>query len=700
MISTKPYLPLPSLLVTFAFLFITGRFMAQSSAQPSVDDWQKQLAQASSDSTRLPLCLTIAQHYYNKTQYDSLYPYVQMGLNLLATSPSHAYAAELNFLLSRYYRYKGQYKKGIPYGQVAVEQALKNHQPKRVAELQYYLAVLYSDARDVSKAVDQIGANLRYLQQYDDGPTRAANYVLIINLFEELNNKAMQKLYWQKYVALDKRSWPAEDKMLAYGNIGEVLEREGKLKKAEGQFRKALYYARLTPAPTIPVTKSLEYLGVNLRKQGKYQPAIEVFKEAFSRAKSIRNASQMSSTKRELALTYLAFDKPQQALLQAQYALSIARQYKTRDLVIDALNSLGKVLETQGDYRQALKLYQEEQQLREQKLTEVNVQKIAQMQAQFEAETKENTIKLLQKNAQIDRLNALRQHEQLALAKRTQLGASVLILILLIVASLTIYSLRKSRRSNTLLSQQQALIQQTASQLAESNQVKDKLFSLIAHDLRSPLASIKTNIQQILESYQHPAQLPALMMRFDKQVDNVLGLLSNLLDWSMIQLKGFQPQLRPIVLYGVIEDSTSQASELIRQKNLVLINRIDPSVLVLADKHQLQAVVRNLLGNAIKFTPVGGGIALRTSQHEGFIELQIRDSGIGMTADQLVNLSSSPEVRAGTLGEKGVGLGLRICREMVEGQGGQLLIKSQPGKGTIVQIRLRAGNEDDHQQAI
>lgn len=699
MISVKPSLPFLSLSGLIALLFITGRLVAQP-AQHSLSDWRNQLGQASSDSSRIRLCLTIAQYYYSKTQYDSLYPYVQRGVNLLAKSPSFAYAAELNFLLSRYYRYKGQYKKGIPYGQLSVEQALKNHQPKRVAELQYYLAVLYSDARDVTKAVDQIGANLRYLQQHDDGPTRAANYVLIINLFEELNNTAMQKLYWQKYVALDKRSWPAEDKMLAYGNIGEVFEREGKLKQAEVQLRKALYYASQTPAPAIPIVASLEYLGINLRKQEKYKQAIRVFQEAFSRAKLINNVSQMSSVKCELALTYLAAHKPEQALPEAQYALSVARQYKERELTIDALSCLSRVLERQGHYRQALKLYQEEQQLKEQKYTEVNVQKIAQMQAQFDAETKENTIKLLQKNAQINRLNALRQQEQLSLARQTQVGGSLFIVILLAVVGLTIYSLRKSRRSNVLLSQQQTLIQQTASQLAESNQVKDKLFSLIAHDLRSPLASIKINIQQILGSHQHPAQLPALILRLDRQVDNVLGLLSNLLDWSMVQLKGIQSQLRPISLSDVIEDTASQSAELIRQKDLVLINRIDPTVQVLADKHQLQAVVRNLLGNAIKFTPVGGAIAILSSQHEEFVELQIRDTGIGMTAEQLANLFSSPDVRGGTLGEKGVGLGLRICRDMVERQGGHLIIESQPGEGTTVQIRLRIASEDYHLLAV
>ncbi|GAB3943399.1 hypothetical protein GCM10028805_09580 [Spirosoma harenae] len=651
---------------------------------------QKQLAQASSDSIKARLCLSIAQYYYDKTQYDSLYPYVQRGLQLFPKPLPLVYASELNFLLSRYYRYKGLPKRGLPFGRQAVEQALQNHNPKRTAELQYYLAVLYTDVGDLSKAVDQIGTNLRYLQQHDDGPMRGANYVLIIALFREMKNKAMEDQYWQKYVALDKRSWPAQYKMLAYVNMAEYLDAKGQFREAEPQFRKALYYANQpsVPNPMVRISYILRALGVIARKKGQYQTSIELFQRAFSKAKLINSFGDMSKIKRESALTYQALHRPQEALQDAQYSLLLARQHNERNSIITSLNSLAAVLEAQGDYRQALQYYREEQHLKEQKFTEVNLQKIAVMQAQFEAETKENTIKLLEKNAQINQLNSLRQREQLASARRTELGGLALIILLLLVVGLVVYSLRKSRRNYALLSEQKVLLQQTASQLAETNSVKDKLFSLIGHDLRSPVASMKNSLRQIRGLNQDSTQLAILMERLDKQVDNLLVLLTNLLDWSMIQLKGIQPSLKPVQMSEVIKDVLSQASDQIDQKDLTIINQVNRGHVALADPYQLQVVVRNLVNNAIKFTPMGGYIRLVTYLEAGQVELQIRDSGLGMSVEQVAALFTTPEIRPGTQGEKGTGLGLLLCREMLERQGGQLQIESKADQGTSIRIKL------------
>jgi signal transduction histidine kinase len=660
--------------------------------QPSVADWQKQLTQASSDSTRLRLCLTIAQYYYNKTQYDSLYPYVQRGLKLLPKSPSLVYSSELNFLLSRYYRYKGDPKKGLPFSQQAVEQAMQIQTPKRITELQYYLAVIYTDAGDLSKAVTQIGTNLRYLQQHEDGPMRGANYLLMITLFRELKNTVMEDRYWRKYVALDKRSWPALYKMLAHVNMAEYLDARGQINEANSQFRKALYYANQPSVPGAVLRTSyiLRALAIIARKQGRYQTSIKLLQQAFTKAKAIHSLGDMGRIKRESALTYLALRRPREALSDARYSLKLSRQLKIRDGIISSLNSLATVLENQGQDRQALLYYQEEQQLKEQKFTEANVQKIALMQAQFDTETKENTIKLLQKNAQINRLNTLHQQEQLALAQRTGLGGLLLIVLLLLVVGLTVYNLGKSRQSNVLLSQQQILIQQTAGQLAESNSVKDKLFSLIAHDLRSPVANMKNSLRQVREPNQQPDQLATLTERLDKQVDNLLMLLTNLLDWSMIQLTGARVSLTPVPLVDIVNNVLSQVNEQVGQKQLTIIKQIHANHIALANSHQLEAVVRNLVTNAIKFTPMGGFIRLVSYQEDDLMELQIKDSGLGMSAEQVAKLFTTPEVRSGTYGEKGTGLGLRLCRDMLERQGGHLHIQSWEGQGTSVRIQLVA----------
>ncbi len=468
---------------------------------------------------------------------------------------------------------------------------------------------------------------------------------------------------------------------------GDMLSEAGRLNEAAQQYTEAIGWARQTDDP-LHMCEVLEYQGVNFRRQHQYQQSIQALQRAFAIAQPLRAMSEMVGPKRELAITYLAMQRNAEALSEARYSLQLARQNKKRTVLILSLDCLSDALAANGLYQDALTIYKEEQVLKEAQFTENSARQIAQMQTRIDLVTHENTIRLLQKTAQIDQINKVRQQEQLALARRTQLAAVIIIGLLTVLVVVIFYFLRKSQHNYSMLTRQQELLQRTAHELAETNAVKDKLFSTISHDLRSPVARMKTNVRQIREADLQPQLLPPLINRLEKQVDNVLALLTNLLDWSLIQLKSFHLALQPTVLCEIIEETVSQASEVIEQKQLTIINQVDPLVAVMADKHQLRSVVRNIFSNAVKFSPPGGYIRILNRQQEHWVELQIRDAGLGMSTKQLAVLFSAPEVRVGTLGESGIGLGLRICREMMEHQQGELVFESHPGKGTLVRIRL------------
>lgn len=668
-------------------VFWSGSIVAQHKPLSVVGTLKQQLIRARHDSTRLRLCVAIGDSYLTGNQFDSLYHYTQRGLRLLTKTPSAYYAGDLYHFLARYYRHRGLYRKGIPLMQQAVEFARQAHSIKKTASFQYTLAMIYSDAGDLSSAVDQIAMNLTYLRDNKDEDMLAANYLLMVELFKVLNNPTMQELYTNRYLALVTPSWPHDHRLFAYELKAEILEKKGRLKKAGAMYRKAMHHARLTNNP-VYVIGILNKQGINERDQQHNQAAIQLFSQAFDLSRSIRDIGDMAGSKRELAMTYLATGRPQEALGPARYALALSRQNKQVDGLLASLKSLVVVLEANGRYQEALKVYQEQQELKEHHFSDKNMQKIAQMQAKFEAETKEKTIKILQRNAQINQLRALRQQEQLVSARRAEFAAVIIMCLLMVLMGVVYYFLRKSQRNYQVLTQQQLLLEQTARELAETNAIKDKLFSLIGHDLRSPIASMKLNVRQIQETDKQPELLLPIINRLEKQVDNVLTLLTNLLDWSMIQLKGFQLLLQPVLLHEITEETITQASERLWQKQLIVINQVDKTLLAMADKHQLRAVLRNILDNAIKFTPPGGYIRIQAVAQGSGVELQVRDSGLGMSADQIEKLFSSPDVRSGTMGESGIGLGLRICREMLDRQGGSLHIERRPKGGTLVRIRL------------
>lgn len=205
--------------------------------------------------------------------------------------------------------------------------------------------------------------------------------------------------------------------------------------------------------------------------------------------------------------------------------------------------------------------------------------------------------------------------------------------------------------------------------------------------MRSPVARLKRRLN-LLRLTNLSDETQQAISQLESQTDQLLGLLTNLLEWSYIQLKGLRAHPKPVDLSEIIDNILAQTSEPIDQKRISILNQISESTWILADKPQLEAVIRNLVSNSIKFTPTNGCIRLSTKQIDEGVMLIIHDTGIGMSAEQIEKLFSAPEVRTGTSGEPGTGLGLRICREMLGSDPDALRIVSSPGKGTRVSIRL------------
>ncbi|KAB7726491.1 hypothetical protein F5984_24560 [Rudanella paleaurantiibacter] len=682
------------LILPFILVWLPFLSQAQATNSSPIVKWKHDMATAAHDSIRLRVCTQIVRQYQIENQYDSLYRYVQRGLGFHKASPSDFYVCELYYYLGRYYRHKGLYRRGIGPLQQAISHADRAGSEAKSARYQYVLAVIFSDAGQLEKAVEQIGSNLKYLLTHQNEPMLAANYLLIIELYGNMGNTSLQAQYQQKYLSLVKDSWPPDHRMYAHIMKGQILEKKNRWQGAANEYRAGLRCAQRT-GDSLKVIEMLHYLGVNGRHRRQYLSALSLFNNMEVMARRLHDLSFQATAKREQAITYLLMQQPKTALQKARQAANYSRQNKQEEELIITLQTLVTALEANGEFRNALIVSREAQQIKDRRFAEQSAQKVAQMQAEFDSETSEHTIRVLQKNAQIAQLQASRQQQQIQLAQRTQLAAAVVIGLLGLLCGVVIYFLRKTQRTNIQLNEHQQLLQQTADALAESNATKDKLFSLISHDLRSPVASMKNSIRQ-LRSSDTEFHLKPLMNRLDQQVDSVLDLLTNLLDWSMVQLKGFQLNFESLVLQELVAEVLSQTSELIQQKQLTVINQVDKHQLVVADRHQLMAVIRNVLTNAIKFTPTDGFIRLHTVAKSAMVELHIRDTGVGMTAEQISNLFKSPDVRSGTSGEKGVGLGLRICREMMDRQGGTLWVEQLPKSGTLVRIGIATPVQTAH----
>ncbi|MFA9203821.1 MAG: ATP-binding protein [Flavobacteriales bacterium] len=259
-------------------------------------------------------------------------------------------------------------------------------------------------------------------------------------------------------------------------------------------------------------------------------------------------------------------------------------------------------------------------------------------------------------------------------------------------------------RSNHKLSQQMQLLEQQAEELRQLNQSKDRFFSIIAHDLKAPFQGI-LGFSELLDTdleEMSPAEIRNIASYLHDTASSAYKLLENLLNWAMVESgrMTFQPKALYLeTIFDLVEGNLSGAA---RHKALQLQFSCPKDLQVYADENMLRSIIRNLVSNAIKFTPEGGQIHVDAMVTLDSIEIRVRDTGVGMSSQQLqalivaMNVLQQANVAApaqtsstnGTRGETGTGLGLALCQQFAKRHDSSILIESTPQQGSTFYFRL------------
>ena len=225
--------------------------------------------------------------------------------------------------------------------------------------------------------------------------------------------------------------------------------------------------------------------------------------------------------------------------------------------------------------------------------------------------------------------------------------------------------------------------------LERSNIEKNKLMSIISHDLKTPLMNIQNYLELLSQNEIESIERPDLEKNLLQSTNNAMEMLSNLLHWSKSQMEGPQIHLVKANLLSTLKGTLEMEKIHALKKDINLVYDIDPLLVVTADKDMLQLVVRNIISNAIKFTPTGGLINIHAKNEQDMCKLTITDNGSGVQKDKLADIFSiKSKPSFGTNNEKGVGLGLVLCKEFIEKQGGSISFKSDIGVGSSFYILI------------
>lgn len=375
------------------------------------------------------------------------------------------------------------------------------------------------------------------------------------------------------------------------------------------------------------------------------------------------------------------------AISHTKTALDLANEYNYKTVIRDASKTLSEAYKESGKTADALRELENHLRYKEEIENEEMQKRLSGLKNKF-------TFQKYEKNLEEQRFENERQ--------KIYLGGAIIILLILAVTSLFLLSFNKKlHKINLLLEDKNALIKGQAdelerknNELQESNDAKDKLFSIIAHDLRSPF-QVLTGISTLLrEDYYELSTEERLefIKNMDTTANRTYDLVENLLHLSASRTGKLA--INPQVLHpGEIIDNIISLYEIqISNKNLVVKNNIKDEVGVIADKQAFQIIIRNLLNNAIKYSLPGGVIFFNLCNHneEGKICLSVEDTGTGMDDELSKSIFNINKIksRKGTEGEKGTGLGLGLCRELVEKQGGKIWVESKINEGSKFRFTL------------
>jgi signal transduction histidine kinase len=247
---------------------------------------------------------------------------------------------------------------------------------------------------------------------------------------------------------------------------------------------------------------------------------------------------------------------------------------------------------------------------------------------------------------------------------------------------------KKLKQLNTQLEAQKQVLTDQKQELTKLNEIRTKMFSVLSHDLISPIGALKNMLDLYHKDIITKAEFDTHSFNLKDNLSAMLKTINNILDWSFAQLNGKKPFIEPLNICNIVSEQFELQSEVARQKNIELSNLIQVDFMIKGDNNHLNLIARNLINNALKFTPEGGQIVVKAFNTEGGKVLEFRDNGKGMSPEKLEKLFdfSDQNKRQKTPEMQGLGLGMRMVNDLVEANKCKIMVESKENEGTVFKL--------------
>ncbi|APY09046.1 ATP-binding protein [Winogradskyella sp. J14-2] len=657
-----------------------------------IDDLTVKLAYQEADSTKVDLSLMLIDELYAVKDFDKALLYVNQTAKL---------SEKLN------------YTKGL-------------------AESTYYRALIYTQRNDYFNAIDNYDKSRKYYLQISDtlGIAKVSNSIGLIeikrgNYSVGLQNSLSAIDIFEKQNLFDELS-------TAYNNLAEAYFKTNQIDKAIDFNFKALDVRKKIDDPTgiITSTKNIADLYA-LRKE--HRKAIEYYENVLEMLNPTKDKNLRGEILPKLGNQYLEFKEYDKASVYLVEGLKYNRKQNNEEGVLLSLNAIGNLnlqkrkvklaeiqlneayniaqkidnkpallenyklhvaLDSTRGYFQNAFFWQNKYYDLKDKLSKID-------QPTFITDT--NPIDLFNSNPIEDEIENFEGEENKNKTIKTWLhnplvlyGALAATAILLTLLLLNYLKNKKYRE--TIVEQREKLKQEhirseaileQAHHLEEVNQVKDKLFSIVSHDLKDSISSIKAFLDLLKEDSISKEEFRELIPELSENANNASSLLFNLLNWSKSQMQNLEPNPELFNIQEVFHTKMALVEQKVEDKRIVLIDESQRDF-AYADKSMIEIVIQNLITNAVKFSRTGDVITVSNQNVDGKVLICVEDTGVGISEENIKKLFNANKnfTTVGTKNEKGTGLGLTIAKDLVELNNGRIWVESTVNVGSKFFIEL------------
>lgn len=648
------------ILLILSLMFLPLASSARKEGQARIDSLLASLPLAKSDTDRAKFLNNIASEYSIVNADEGLkYSKQALDASTAANFTRGIAMAHYNFAMN--YDTRGDLASAIEHYSSALNLFEKLGLRRESAVVLTSIAVLYNGQGERKKAKEMLLRAIAIKEELGQTTETAYDLSTLADIYTRENDSASALRYARRAEALYK-------KMGLHYELGNLYSTFANAHANGQNFLRALEYNLLAMA---------EYK-VSGNLQGQIITAGNIGGVYLAMAQNYPENFDDAGFSREFGSGLVPVGKAANARKAIEYfekAIQIARETDALGEVMEFSEALSVAYGVTGDDAKALDAYKQFTIAKDSLMARANTEQLALLETKFETREKDKQIASQQKQLEYNRnMNLL-------------LGFSTALMVA--IGILVYANQRRTARLNRQITLQKA-------ELEQLNAVKDRMFSVISHDLRTPVNSLIT-FTQLLEHGDLPQEkLKGYTATLKNTLGTTAGLMENLLNWARTQMQGYKPVPERFDLADTAQKVAALMATETNKKGLQLVNNVAPGSIVTADLNMTELLLRNLVSNAIKYTPAGGMVALDAARTGSYYHLTVRDTGQGMPA-AIVEAFNMPggvhalESTPGTNKEKGTGLGLMLCKSFAALMNGRITVKSDPGTGSIFTVEIPAG---------